>query len=76
MSPPLVRAAVTQVRSAEHVQRKRRHDPSYKIRVEASGGITLANVREFAEAGANWISVGALTHSAPGVDLSFEIEPV
>jgi nicotinate-nucleotide pyrophosphorylase (carboxylating) len=76
MSPALVRAAVTQVRSAEHVQRERRDDPSYKIRVEASGGITLANVREFAEAGADWISVGALTHSAPAVDLSFEIEPV
>jgi nicotinate-nucleotide pyrophosphorylase (carboxylating) len=44
--------------------------------VEASGGITLANVREFAEAGADWISVGALTHSAPSVDLSFEIEPI
>jgi nicotinate-nucleotide pyrophosphorylase (carboxylating) len=76
MSPPLVRAAVTQVRSEEVSQRDRGHDPSHKIRVEASGGITLANVREFAEAGADWISVGALTHSAPSVDLSFEIEPI
>jgi nicotinate-nucleotide pyrophosphorylase (carboxylating) len=85
MSPPLVRAAVALVRSAEDAQRKRlaesaqrerRHDPNRKIRVEASGGITLANVREFAEAGADWISVGALTHSAPAVDLSFEIEPL
>jgi len=75
MSPPLVRAAVTQVRSAEGAQRERRHDPAHKIRVEASGGITLTNVREFAEAGADWISVGALTHSAPAVDLSFEIGP-
>jgi nicotinate-nucleotide pyrophosphorylase (carboxylating) len=32
-------------------------------------------VREFAEAGVDWISVGALTHSAPAVDISFEIEP-
>ena len=46
-----------------------------KIRTEASGGITLENVRGFAEAGVDWISVGALTHSAPAMDLSFEIEP-
>jgi nicotinate-nucleotide pyrophosphorylase (carboxylating) len=66
MSPALVRDAVAQVRI---------HDPARKIRTEASGGITLSNVREFAEAGVDWISVGALTHSAPAVDLSFEIEP-
>ncbi|MGH9446320.1 MAG: carboxylating nicotinate-nucleotide diphosphorylase [Terriglobia bacterium] len=46
-----------------------------KILLEASGGITLLNVREYAEAGVDWISVGALTHSAPATDLSFEIEP-
>ena len=45
------------------------------ILTEASGGITLANVRSYAEAGVDWISVGALTHSTPSVDLSFEIEP-
>jgi nicotinate-nucleotide pyrophosphorylase (carboxylating) len=67
MNPALVRDAVAQVRT---------YDPARKIRTEASGGITLANVREFAEAGVDWISVGALTHSAPAVDLSFEIEPV
>jgi nicotinate-nucleotide pyrophosphorylase (carboxylating) len=66
MSAHLVRQAVEQVRA---------HDPARKIRTEASGGITLGNVREFAEAGVDWISVGALTHSAPAVDLSFEIEP-
>jgi nicotinate-nucleotide pyrophosphorylase (carboxylating) len=66
MSPALVRQAVELVHA---------RDPQRKIRTEASGGITLANVREFAEAGADWISVGALTHSAPAVDLSFEIEP-
>ena len=66
MSPSLVRQAVELVRA--------HHSPK-KIRTEASGGITLANVREFAEAGVDWISVGALTHSAPAVDLSFEIEP-
>jgi len=66
MSPTQVRQAVEQVRLAEGAR---------KTRIEASGGITLANVREFAEAGVDWISVGALTHSAPAVDLSFEIEP-
>ncbi len=66
MNPALVREAVEQVRA---------YDPARKIRTEASGGITLGNVREFAEAGVDWISVGALTHSAPAVDLSFEIEP-
>ncbi len=41
--------------------------------LEASGGITLANVRAFAEAGVDVISVGALTHSAPAADLAIEI---
>src|SRR6202030_200995 len=66
MHPSLVRQAVEQVR---------KHSAPDKIRTEASGGITLDNVREFAEAGVDWIYVGALTHSAPAVDLSFEIEP-
>jgi nicotinate-nucleotide pyrophosphorylase (carboxylating) len=43
--------------------------------VEASGGISLATVRTVAEAGVDWISVGALTHSAPALDLSCLIEP-
>ncbi len=43
--------------------------------VEASGGITLKNVRDFAAAGADFISIGALTHSAPAVDLSLDIQP-
>jgi len=70
-----VRQAVEQVRLAEGARREPAHDPARKIRIEASGGITLANVREFAETGVDWISVGALTHSAAAVDLSFEIEP-
>ncbi len=44
------------------------------IEIEATGGITLANVREYAEAGADWISVGALTHSAAAADISLEVE--
>jgi len=67
MSPSLVHQAVEQVR---------KQSAPNKIRTEASGGITLDNVREFADAGVDWISVGALTHSAPARDLSFEIEPL
>jgi len=66
MTPSLVRQAVEVVRKSA--------SPT-KILTEASGGISLDNVREFAEAGVDWISVGALTHSAPAVDISFEIEP-
>jgi nicotinate-nucleotide pyrophosphorylase (carboxylating) len=45
------------------------------VPLEASGGITLENVRAYAEAGVNFISVGALTHSAHAVDLSMRIVP-
>lgn len=43
--------------------------------LEVSGGITLDNVRAYADAGAERISVGALTHSAPALDLSCSITP-
>jgi nicotinate-nucleotide pyrophosphorylase (carboxylating) len=42
--------------------------------VEASGGVTLATIRAIAETGVDLISVGALTHSAPAVDLSLKIQ--
>ena len=45
------------------------------MKIESSGGITLDNVRQYAEAGVDFISVGALTHSARAVDLSMRIEP-
>ena len=41
--------------------------------VEVSGGITLQNVSKMAKAGADYISIGALTYSAPSKDLSLEI---
>ncbi|HTM56956.1 MAG TPA: carboxylating nicotinate-nucleotide diphosphorylase [Candidatus Udaeobacter sp.] len=44
--------------------------------VEVSGGITLATARAYAETGADYLSVGALTHSAPALNLSLEIEDV
>jgi len=45
------------------------------VEIEATGGISLKNVRRFAEAGADFISVGALTHSVVAADLALEIEP-
>jgi nicotinate-nucleotide pyrophosphorylase (carboxylating) len=41
---------------------------------EASGGVTLETVRQIAETGVNWISVGALTHSAPALDLALDFD--
>jgi len=46
-----------------------------KAKVEASGGITLANVREVAATGVDIISIGALTHSPRALDISLELEP-
>lgn len=61
MTPELVHQAVTQIKG--------------RAVIEVSGGITLKNVREFAAAGAETISIGALTHSAPAVDISLDIQP-
>jgi nicotinate-nucleotide pyrophosphorylase (carboxylating) len=47
-----------------------------RAKVEISGGVTLDRVAELATTGADYVSAGALTHSAPAVDISFEIEPV
>jgi nicotinate-nucleotide pyrophosphorylase (carboxylating) len=43
------------------------------IEIEATGGITLENVRAYADAGADFISIGALTHSVRAADLALEI---
>ena len=42
--------------------------------IEASGGVNLDTVRRIAETGVNWISVGALTHSAPALDLALDFD--
>lgn len=47
-----------------------------RIKFEASGGVTLKNVRQIAATGVDYISVGALTHSAPAINLSLEIKNV
>jgi nicotinate-nucleotide pyrophosphorylase (carboxylating) len=46
-----------------------------QAKIEISGGVTLERMPELARTGADYVSIGALTHSAPAVDLSFEIEP-
>ncbi len=43
------------------------------VRLEASGGLTLARAREVAETGVNYLAVGALTHSAPALDIALDV---
>jgi len=42
--------------------------------IELSGGIDLQTIRSYAESGADFVSAGAITHSAPAVDISFRLE--
>jgi nicotinate-nucleotide pyrophosphorylase (carboxylating) len=46
-----------------------------RAKVELSGGVTLDRIPELAQTGADYVSIGALTHSAPAADISFELEP-
>lgn len=46
-----------------------------RAQTEISGGVTLARMPELAASGADFVSIGALTHSAPAIDISFDIEP-
>lgn len=63
MAPAMMREAVALAAAAE-----------WRPETEASGGITLETIRAFAETGVNFISVGALTHSAPALDLSLRLK--
>ena len=47
-----------------------------RVPTEISGGVTLDRMPELAATGAGFVSVGALTHSAPAIDISFELEPL
>jgi nicotinate-nucleotide pyrophosphorylase (carboxylating) len=47
-----------------------------RAELEASGGVTLETLREVAVTGVQFISVGALTHSPPALDLSLLLEPL
>lgn len=61
-SPPELREVVARVRG--------------RALLEASGGVTLQTVREIASTGVDFVSIGALTHSAPALDLSLILEPL
>lgn len=60
-TPERTREAVRQIRSA---------DP--RVEIESSGGITYRTLRAYGESGVDYISVGALTHSVKGLDMSFK----
>jgi len=60
--------------SPEEMRRVVNSIPSH-VKTEASGGITLANVRAAAMAGVDVISIGALTHSVKALDINLELEP-
>jgi nicotinate-nucleotide pyrophosphorylase (carboxylating) len=57
---------------ARAVELRSRICPDSRVQFEVSGGVTLETVRAYAEAGVERISVGALTHSSPALDLSLE----
>lgn len=57
-------------RTAEAVRLIRSVNPA--VEIESSGGITLDTLREYGETGVDFISVGALTHSVKGLDMSFK----
>ena len=65
MTIPVMKQAISMVSA---MQKK-----SKKPRLEISGGVNLKTVRKFAELGVDMISIGALTHSAPALDISLEI---
>lgn len=54
----------------------RKRDPAFHPEVEVSGGVNPENVAEYALVGVDFISVGALTHSAPALDFSLEVTEV
>ena len=58
----------------EHIREAVRRSRG-RAKTEISGGVTLSRIPELAKTGADFVSSGALTHSAPAVDISFEIEP-
>jgi nicotinate-nucleotide pyrophosphorylase (carboxylating) len=62
MTPDQIREAVSRAKG--------------RAQTEASGGVNLDTVRAIAETGVDWISVGALTHSAPALDLSLLLDPL
>lgn len=62
----------TPERTREAVQLIRTLSPDKHIEIESSGGITFDTIRAYAEAGVDFVSVGALTHSVKSLDMSFK----
>jgi nicotinate-nucleotide pyrophosphorylase (carboxylating) len=77
MTPDQVKAAVARIKQAEATRETSTATPDGEkkpwIPIEASGGIVLENIRAYALAGVDFISVGALTHSAKAADISMRI---
>ena len=66
MPPPLLAQVVAAVRAREA--------ETGRVELEATGGLTLATVREVAATGVDYLSVGALTHSSPQLDVALDLE--
>ncbi|HZI96098.1 MAG TPA: nicotinate-nucleotide diphosphorylase (carboxylating), partial [Actinomycetales bacterium] len=64
MEPPLLREVVAAVRASQA-----------RVELEATGGLTLERAREFGETGVDYLSVGALTHSSPVLDVALDLAP-
>ncbi len=64
--------SVSDLKKAVRIVRKRKR----RVLLEASGGITLKNVRQVAKTGVNRISIGALTHSVPSLDFSLSVSKI
>jgi nicotinate-nucleotide pyrophosphorylase (carboxylating) len=65
---------MTLEQTREAVERTRKE--ARTIRIESSGGMNLENVRQYAEAGSQFISVGSLTHSVRAVNIAMRMQPV
>ncbi|MCK4673491.1 carboxylating nicotinate-nucleotide diphosphorylase [candidate division WOR-3 bacterium] len=63
---------VNQIKRAVEIIRQANPD----MEIELSGSMNLSNIKEFSECGVDFISVGALTHSAPAIDIAMKLKPL
>lgn len=66
-APDQIVAAISEIKAYQ------KDHPSFAPEIEASGGINLDNIGDYAIAGLDFVSIGALTHSAPALDISLEV---
>jgi nicotinate-nucleotide pyrophosphorylase (carboxylating) len=64
---------IREIKKAVKIKNLQLKTYNLQVRLEASGGVTLKNIKRIASTGVDMISVGELTHSAPAVDISLEI---